>query len=35
VMDVSKIRALGWVANISLKEGTSLTYNAFIETQKK
>ena len=33
VMDVSKIQNLGWQAKTSLKQGISLTYKIFSETQ--
>jgi len=33
VMDVSKIRGLGWKAKTSLKEGIALTYKIFSETK--
>jgi GDP-L-fucose synthase len=33
VMDVSKIKGLGWKATTSLKEGIQLTYKIFCETQ--
>ncbi len=33
VLDVSKMRNLGWKANISLKQGINLTYKKFSEAQ--
>jgi GDP-L-fucose synthase len=33
VMDVSKIRGLGWSPNIDLREGVALAYNDFLERQ--
>lgn len=35
IMDVSKIRNLGWAPEIDLKEGISLAYSSYLEGLKR